>query len=181
LWDAASESFARGASGDVHVFINLPRAWEGSIWAQTELPALVDNRAVPDKCSIFWEDEMTESFSEPEPNVIESSQGFSVRVLGRTGMRYTEGCRSVEIDSEVGGASTGMHYRINNLHKKGKWFENKDHPFEPADYWFHGSMSGDERTHPKKGDTVYFRDSITWLAVTDIYHTIHFGDSVVLG
>lgn len=49
---------------------------------------------------------MKEHFSEPEPNVIESSAGFAVRVLGRTGMRYTEGCRSVEIDSEVGGTST---------------------------------------------------------------------------
>jgi hypothetical protein len=48
---------------------------------------------------------MNEYFSEPEPNVIESSAGFSVRVLGRTGMRYTEGSRSVGIDSEVGGTS----------------------------------------------------------------------------
>jgi hypothetical protein len=44
---------------------------------------------------------MEEHFSEPEPNVIESSAGFAVRVLGRTGMRYTEGSRSVSIDSEV--------------------------------------------------------------------------------
>ena len=44
---------------------------------------------------------MDEHFSEPEPNVIESSTGFSVRVLGRTGMQYTEGERSVWIDSEV--------------------------------------------------------------------------------
>jgi hypothetical protein len=44
---------------------------------------------------------MEEHFSEPEPNVIESSTGFAVRVLGRTGMRYTEGSRSVSIDSEV--------------------------------------------------------------------------------
>src|SRR5262249_28259654 len=39
---------------------------------------------------------MDEWFSEPEPNVIESStEGFTVKVLGRTGMRYTEGNRSV--------------------------------------------------------------------------------------
>ena len=44
---------------------------------------------------------MEEHFSEPEPNVIESTTGFSVKVLGRTGMRYTEGRRSVWIDSEV--------------------------------------------------------------------------------
>jgi hypothetical protein len=44
---------------------------------------------------------MEEWCSEPEPNVIESSTGFSVRVLGRTGLRYMEGHRSVWIDSEV--------------------------------------------------------------------------------
>jgi hypothetical protein len=44
---------------------------------------------------------MDEWFSELEPNVIESTGGFSVRVLGRTGMQYTEGNRSVRIDSEV--------------------------------------------------------------------------------
>jgi hypothetical protein len=44
---------------------------------------------------------VAESFSEPEPNVIESTAGFSVRVLGRTGLRYTEGQQSVWIDSEV--------------------------------------------------------------------------------
>lgn len=44
---------------------------------------------------------MDEHFTEPEPNVIKSTEGFSVRVLGRTGMRYTEGTRSVWIDSEV--------------------------------------------------------------------------------
>jgi hypothetical protein len=44
---------------------------------------------------------MDERFSEPETNVITSSQGFSVEVLGRTGLRYTEGARSAWIDSEV--------------------------------------------------------------------------------
>lgn len=44
---------------------------------------------------------MVEKFTEPEANVIESSKGFSIRVLGRTGMRYTRGERSIWIDSEV--------------------------------------------------------------------------------
>ncbi len=44
---------------------------------------------------------MDEQFSEPRPNVIVSSAGFWVEVLGRTGLRYTEGDRSVWIDSEV--------------------------------------------------------------------------------
>ncbi len=42
-----------------------------------------------------------EVFSEPEPNVIESSAGYLVRVLGRTGMEYSERGRSVWLDSEV--------------------------------------------------------------------------------
>lgn len=49
-----------------------------------------------------------EVFTEPEPNVIESSCGFSVRVLGRTGLRYTEGEHSVWIDSEVLAAPHGL-------------------------------------------------------------------------
>lgn len=44
---------------------------------------------------------MEEWFSEPEPNLIESNAGFSVRVLGQTGLLYTEGNRSVWINSEV--------------------------------------------------------------------------------
>jgi hypothetical protein len=44
---------------------------------------------------------MDEWFSQPEPNLIESNAGFSVKVLGRTGFCYTEGDRSVWIDSEV--------------------------------------------------------------------------------
>lgn len=42
-----------------------------------------------------------ERFLEPQPNLIESTAGFTVRILGRTGMRYSEGGRSVWIDSEV--------------------------------------------------------------------------------
>ena len=44
---------------------------------------------------------MGEQFSEPEPNVIKSTDGFSVEVFGLTGLRYREGGRSVWIDSEV--------------------------------------------------------------------------------
>ena len=42
-----------------------------------------------------------EVFSEPEPNVIESSRGFSVRVLGRVGLEYAESGRTIWMDSEV--------------------------------------------------------------------------------
>lgn len=42
-----------------------------------------------------------ESFSEPQPNVIQSTSGFSVQVHGRTGLSYIEGSRMVQIDAEV--------------------------------------------------------------------------------
>jgi hypothetical protein len=42
-----------------------------------------------------------EQFSTPEPNVTVSTAGFSVEFLGRTGIRYTDGERSMFIDSEV--------------------------------------------------------------------------------
>jgi hypothetical protein len=48
LWDAASQQFASAASGDAYVFINMATANPESIWATTELPALVDNDNVPD-------------------------------------------------------------------------------------------------------------------------------------
>jgi hypothetical protein len=40
-------------------------------------------------------------FSVPRVNVITSDAGFSVEVLGRTGLRYTENDRSASVDSEV--------------------------------------------------------------------------------
>jgi len=49
-----------------------------------------------------------EAFTEPEPNVITSSVGWTVQVLGRTGMRFTEAGRSVWIDSEVLAAPRGI-------------------------------------------------------------------------
>ena len=44
---------------------------------------------------------MTATFSSPRPNLITSDSGFSVEVLGRTGLRYTEDDRTMLIDSEV--------------------------------------------------------------------------------
>ncbi len=40
-------------------------------------------------------------FRMPRPNLIESSDGFSVEILGRVGMRYTEGGKTLDIESEV--------------------------------------------------------------------------------
>lgn len=40
-------------------------------------------------------------FSVPRPNLYQASSGFSLEVLGRTGLRYSEGDRAMFIDSEV--------------------------------------------------------------------------------
>lgn len=37
----------------------------------------------------------------PRPNLYENSDGYSVEVLGRTGLRYREGRRTMFVDSEV--------------------------------------------------------------------------------
>ncbi len=40
-------------------------------------------------------------FKETKTNVVESDEGFSVEVLGRTGIKYTEGEKTMFVDSEV--------------------------------------------------------------------------------
>ena len=44
----------------------------------------------------------------PRPNLYESPEGFSVEVLGITGLRYREGDRTMFIDSEVLAGPSGM-------------------------------------------------------------------------
>lgn len=44
----------------------------------------------------------------PRPNLYESSSGFSVEVLGRTGLRYVEGQDTFFVDSEVLAAPAGV-------------------------------------------------------------------------
>jgi len=47
-------------------------------------------------------------FSIPRPNVVVSDQGFSVEVLGQTGVRYEEEGKTVFVDSEVLAGPSGM-------------------------------------------------------------------------
>jgi hypothetical protein len=47
-------------------------------------------------------------FTTPRPNLFESSDGFSVEVLGRTGLRYREGNRTLFVDSEVLSGAAGI-------------------------------------------------------------------------
>ena len=47
-------------------------------------------------------------FGSPRVNLYESDEGFSVEVLGRTGLRYRENNKSMFIDSEVLLGPSGM-------------------------------------------------------------------------
>ena len=58
---------------------------------------------------------MSEEFHIPSVNVIASDNGFSVKVLGRTGLLYIEGGRSVTIDSEVLAGTAGIAVFTNSL------------------------------------------------------------------
>ena len=64
-------------------------------------------------------------FFEPRVNVIASDAGFSVEVLGRTGLRYEEGGRSMKVDSEV---LAGPHSLVVYADTITNW----DPPFEGA-------------------------------------------------
>ncbi len=48
------------------------------------------------------------TFRIPRPNVIESDLGYSVEVLGRVGLRYTEGNQAFFVDSEVLAGPAGL-------------------------------------------------------------------------
>ena len=58
---------------------------------------------------------MTEEFHIPSVNVIASSAGFSVEVLGRTGLRYIEDGRTTSIDSEVLAGTAGIWILANSI------------------------------------------------------------------
>jgi len=62
---------------------------------------------------------MTEQFRVPKVNVIESSKGFTVEVLGRTGLRYTEVGRDLFVDSEVLAADFGLLVIANSIQNWG--------------------------------------------------------------
>jgi hypothetical protein len=47
-------------------------------------------------------------FKSTKPNVFESSEGFSVEVLGRAGLSYREGNRTMFVNSEVLMGPSGM-------------------------------------------------------------------------
>lgn len=48
------------------------------------------------------------TFRIPHPNIVESDEGFSVEVLGRTGLRYVEGDRALNVNAEVLAGPSGI-------------------------------------------------------------------------
>jgi hypothetical protein len=54
-------------------------------------------------------------FSIPRVNVVESDAGFSVEVLGRVGLCYREGERSLHVDSEVLMSPAGMQIDASSI------------------------------------------------------------------
>lgn len=59
------------------------------------------------------------TFSIPRTNVIESDDGFSVEVLGPTGLRYTERGRVLRLDSEMLAGPAGLILYSNNMKAEG--------------------------------------------------------------
>ena len=54
-------------------------------------------------------------FTVPKINVISSDDGFSVEVLGRTGIEYREGGKSMFVDSEVLATGRGIAVFRNSI------------------------------------------------------------------
>jgi hypothetical protein len=48
-------------------------------------------------------------------NVIQSDEGFSVEVLGRAGLLYTEGSKTLDIDSEILAGPSGLVIYTNSI------------------------------------------------------------------
>jgi Immunity protein 74 len=54
-------------------------------------------------------------FHSPEANLIESDEGFSVEILGRTGLLYREGDHSMRVDSELLAEKAGIAVYRNSV------------------------------------------------------------------
>ena len=63
-------------------------------------------------------------FTSPRPNLYESSEGFSVEVLGRTGLRYREASREMFVDSELLTGPSGMAVYEDTIRRWDPPYEN---------------------------------------------------------
>ena len=63
-------------------------------------------------------------FTSSRPDLYESSDGFSVEVLGRTGLRYREEGRQMFVDSEVLTGPSGMAVYKDTIQKWDPPYDN---------------------------------------------------------
>jgi hypothetical protein len=63
-------------------------------------------------------------FTSPRPNLYKSSDGFSVEVLGRTGLCYREADRQMFVDSEVLTGPSGIAVYKDTIQKWDPPFDN---------------------------------------------------------
>ena len=63
-------------------------------------------------------------FTSPRPDLYESSNGFSVEVLGRTGLYYREAGRQMFVDSELLTGPSGMAVYKDTIQKWDPPYEN---------------------------------------------------------
>ena len=64
-------------------------------------------------------------FKIPQPNLIESDEGFSVEVLGWTGLIYKEGPKQMRIDSEVLASPGGIMIIRSSIRKWEPPYDNE--------------------------------------------------------
>lgn len=62
-------------------------------------------------------------FTLPKPNVIASTDGYSVEVIGRVGLIYSEGSKTLQIDSEILSGPSGLVVYTGSI-------KNWDKPFD---------------------------------------------------
>ena len=63
-------------------------------------------------------------FTSPRPDLCESSAGFSVEALGRTGLRYREAGRQMFVDSEVLTGPSGIAVYKDTIQRWDPPYEN---------------------------------------------------------
>ena len=54
-------------------------------------------------------------FTVPQVNVVSSDEGFTVQILGRTGIEYREGDKSMFVDSEILATGYGIAVFKNSI------------------------------------------------------------------
>ena len=71
-----------------------------------------------------WSPALEFMFTSPRPNLYESSDGFSVEVLGHTGLQYREAGRRMFVDSEVLTGASGMAVYKDTIQKWDPPYDN---------------------------------------------------------